>query len=93
MHYTYVLQSLSDCGLYIGYTSDLRRQLAEHQARAAPASRYRGPWRLIYYEAYIEEADARGRETFLKNGAGREHLQNQCRSHFSKNPSRCSLPL
>ena len=88
MHYTYVLQSASDRGLYIGYSGNLRRRLAEHQAGAAPASRFRGPWRLIYYEAYIEESDARGRETFLKSGAGRRHLQRQCQSHFAKNPAR-----
>ena len=92
MHYTYVLQSSSDDDLYIGYSSHLRRRLAEHQAGASPASRYRGPWRLIYYEAYIEEADARSRETFLKSGAGRRHLQRQCRSHFSKSPVRSSAP-
>ena len=93
MHYTYVLQSSSDYGLYIGYSSDLRRRLAEHHAGAAPATRYRGPWRLIYFEAYVEEADARGREIFLKSGSGRKHLQHQCRSHFSKNPARSHAPL
>jgi putative endonuclease len=93
MHYTYVLQSTSDDGLYIGYSSHLRRRLAEHQAGAAPASRYRGPWRLIYYEAYIEASDARSREIFLKSGAGRRHLQRQCHSHFSKHPARKSTKL
>jgi hypothetical protein len=31
----------------------------------------RGPWKLIYYEAYTEREDAEGREKFLKSGAGR----------------------
>ena len=62
MHHTYVLQSLSDHGLYIGYSSHLRRRMAEHHSGASVASRYRGPWQLIYYEAYSEEADARARE-------------------------------
>ncbi|MBP6508765.1 MAG: GIY-YIG nuclease family protein [Opitutaceae bacterium] len=88
MHYTYVLQSESDRGLYIGYSSDLRRRLTEHRAGAARATAHRGPWRLVYYEAYIDESDARGREEFLKSGAGRQHLQRQCRAHFAKHPAR-----
>lgn len=88
MHYTYVLQSETDRGLYIGYTANLRRRLKEHQVGLAFATSYRGPWRLIYYEAYLEEADARGREEFLKSGAGRQFLMNQCRHYFAKYPAR-----
>ena len=88
MYYVYVLQSASDSGLYIGYSSNLKRRLFEHKSGAATSTAYRGPWRLMYYEAYLEEADARGREEFLKSGAGRKHLQKQCRHHFAKSPSR-----
>jgi putative endonuclease len=88
MHYVYVLQSESDAGLYIGYSGNLRRRLAEHQAGVAMATSYRGPWRLIYYEAYLEEADARGREEFLKSGLGRKFLAKQCCHHFRRHPVR-----
>lgn len=84
MHYVYVLHSASDNGLYIGYSTDLRRRLTEHQMGAARATSHRGPWRLIYYEAYVEEADARGREEFLKSGAGRRLFQRQSRHYFAK---------
>ena len=88
MHYTYVLQSESDRGLYIGYSANLRRRLTEHKNGESFATSYRGPWRLIYYEAYVAEADARGREEFLKSGSGRKHLQKQCRHYFAANPAR-----
>jgi putative endonuclease len=88
MYYLYVLQSESDKGLYIGFSTDLRRRFIQHQAGESRATAYRGPWRLIYYEAYSEEADARGREEFLKSGAGRKHLAKQCRHYFAMNPSR-----
>jgi putative endonuclease len=88
MHDVYVLQSESDRGLYIGYTGDLRRRLREHQTGRAFATSYRGPWRLIYYEAYFDERDALGREEFLKSGAGRKHLRKQCRNFFADSPVR-----
>ena len=88
MHYVYVLQSQSDHGLYIGYSASLRRRLQEHQVGLAFATSFRGPWQLIYYEAYVEELDARGREEFLKSGLGRKLLAKQCRHHFQEHPQR-----
>ena len=88
MFYVYVLQSESDDGLYIGYSTDLRRRLAEHRQGLAFATAFRGPWRLIYYEAYLDVQDALGRERYLKSGGGRRFLKYQLRHHFTKYPPR-----
>ena len=88
MYYVYVLQSESDQGLYIGYSGDLRRRLGEHRAGESFATHTRRPWILVYYEAYLDKADAMGREEFLKSGAGRGHLKRQCRHHFAQHPAR-----
>jgi putative endonuclease len=68
MFYVYVLHSIADGGFYIGYTTDLRRRLSEHKQGTSFATRHRGPWKLIYYEAYTERLDAEGRERYLKSG-------------------------
>lgn len=91
MFYVYVLQSDTDNGLYIGFTADLKRRLREHRAGASMSTAHRGPWMLVYYEAYLEESDALGRERFLKSGAGRTYLKKQCRHHFEKHPRRCKI--
>jgi len=88
MFYVYVFQSESDDGLYIGFSTDLRRRMKEHQAGEAFATSHRGPWRLIYYEAYLEEEDALGRERYLKSGGGRRFLKNQLRHYLAKHPLR-----
>ncbi len=88
VHYVYVLQSVADEGLYIGYTSNLRRRLTQHNAGESTATSSRMPWNLIYYEAYVEEADALGREEFLKSGLGRRFLAKQCRHYFEGHPQR-----
>lgn len=69
MHYVYVMRSLADDGFYIGYTRDLRKRFAQHTKGTAVATARRRPWKLIYYEAYIEQADAIGRERYLKKGS------------------------
>ena len=63
MFYVYVLHSLEDHGLDIGFSANLKKRTAEHEHGASFATKYRGPWKLIYYEAYIDRHDAEGRGT------------------------------
>ena len=87
MFYVYVLHSLEDRGFYIGFSTDLRRRMSEHKQGASFATKYRGPWKLIYYEAYIDRQDAEGRERYLKSGSGRRFLRQQLRHYLGKLPS------
>ena len=48
------------------------------------ATGHRNPWKLIYYEAYLNQADAMGRERYLKSGAGRGFLKAQLRNYLAK---------
>ncbi len=86
MYYDYLLRSVTDDGFYIGYSTDLRKRLLEHKRGASFATRYRGPWKLIYYEAYTEREDAEGRERYLKSGAGRRFLHHQLRHYLQNFP-------
>ena len=88
MFYVYLLHSARDDGFYIGFSTDLKRRLSEHTRGASFATKSRGPWKLIYYEAYIEQPDALGRERYLKSGAGRRFLRAQLASYLKKNPIR-----
>jgi putative endonuclease len=81
MHYVYVLPSAHDDALCIGYSANLRRRFIQHCEGTAFATAPRRPWTLIYYEAYLNPADALGRERYLKSGAGRRFLKTQL-SHY-----------
>ena len=72
MNYVYILKSLKDNKLYIGYTSNLRLRYKEHSNGEVKSTRNRLPMKLVYYEAYKSEKDARAREKYLKNG-GKAH--------------------
>jgi putative endonuclease len=88
MYYVYVLRSAADDGFYIGYSSNLRRRLVQHSGGASFATSFRGPWKLIYYEAYLEQADALGRERYLKSGSGRRFLRAQLRHYLAQHSPR-----
>ncbi|MFH1458010.1 MAG: GIY-YIG nuclease family protein [Candidatus Omnitrophota bacterium] len=65
-HYVYVLQSKKDKSIYIGYTSDLKRRVEEHNKGLCTSTKDRIPFGLAAYEAYFSESDARTRERRLK---------------------------
>jgi len=82
-HYVYVLRSITDDGFYIGYSANLRKRFDQHVTGISFATSYRGPWQLIYYEAYLNQDDALGRERYLKSGAGRRFLKSQLRNYLA----------
>ena len=75
MYYTYVLQSLKDRKLYIGYTSDLRRRLQQHKFGGSISTKRRLPFRCIFYEAFISQDDAKRREGYFKTNKGKKALK------------------
>ena len=76
MYYVYLLTSEGG-EHYIGYTGDLRRRFREHATGQSRATRGRS-WKLVYYEAYADEQDARRRERKLKDGRAKYHLLSRC---------------
>jgi len=70
MFYVYILKSHKDENLYIGYTNNLKRRLAEHNSGLNRSTKPRRPLDLVYYEAYRSPADAEQREFRLKHSAG-----------------------
>jgi putative endonuclease len=74
-YYTYVLKSIVDQELYIGWTCDLRRRLQRHNNGDVEATRNRIPFQLIYYEACLNKQDAINREKALKTGYGRRYIK------------------
>ncbi len=77
MYYTYVLKSEKDGKLYVGFTSDLKKRLEEHNLGLVESSSYRKPFVLVYYEACVDKSKAIAREKYFKTGFGRRFLQSR----------------
>ncbi|MBU1110364.1 GIY-YIG nuclease family protein [Patescibacteria group bacterium] len=76
MYYVYILL-LSNGNLYTGFTADLKARIKQHQAGKAKSTQNKRPVKLIHYEVYIKESDARRREKFLKTTEGKRLLRMQ----------------
>lgn len=74
-HYVYALRSMKDGRLYVGYTTDLKRRLSEHNAGTVSSTKYRIPFKLIYYEACACQTDALRRERYLKTTYGKRYIK------------------
>ena len=84
MYYVYVLQSIKDNKLYIGHTNDLKRRIKEHNSGFTLSTRYRKPFKLIYYESYVNLNDALEKEKFLKTGWGKNYLKRTLKFYFKR---------
>ena len=74
MYYVYVLENRAG-KLYKGCTSNLKRRLNEHNTKRVLSTKNYTPWKLIYYQGFINKTDALREEKFLKSGKGRERLK------------------
>lgn len=72
--YVYALESLKDGRLYIGYTANLKRRLEEHRKSLSFATKFRLPFKTIYFEGCINVEDAKRREHYLKTTQGRRFI-------------------
>ena len=77
MFYTYVLQSKLNGRWYTGSTNDLRKRLKQHNDGKSNFTKKYKPYEIIYYEACVNEQDARSRELYLKSGMGKRYLKNR----------------
>ena len=68
-------------------TANLQKRFAQHAKGTSLATSHRRPWKLIYYEAYLNQEDALGRERYLKSGAGRRFLKAQLRHYLAERAS------
>ena len=79
MYYVYVLK-LNNDDLYIGYASDLKKRLLDHEQGRSKFTKPLRPVKLVYYEAYLVKKDATKREKYLKTSQQRELLRERIRN-------------
>jgi putative endonuclease len=77
LFYTYVLRSLKDQDLYIGWTDDLDNRVAHHNQGLVQSTASRYPFELMYYEACLNKKKAIAREKYFKTGFGRRFLKDR----------------
>ena len=84
MFYVYVLESEKDGSLYIGQTSNWKKRVKEHNQGKNKSTRPFRPYKLIYYEAFLDKKDAKAREKYLKSGWGWRSFKKLLKHYLTK---------
>ena len=90
MFYTYVLLGTND-HWYIGFTTDLRRRVKEHNQGSNFSTRPHRPLTLVYYGACLDRTDAERREKYLKTTQGGRLLKRRLKEYTYKMKSEKKL--
>lgn len=83
-YYTYILQSQKNNSLYIGYSSNLRKRLNEHNNGKSLATKPFRQYELIFYEAFLNRIDAKKREIYLKSGWGSRSVKKMLKNYLDQ---------
>lgn len=84
MFYIYIIHSQKLNKIYKGFSTDLKTRISHHNNGKVKSTKSGKPWKLIYYEAFIEKTDALREEIFLKSGKGRERIKYLLEDYFKK---------
>lgn len=74
MYYVYILKSLKNKDVYVGFSNDLKTRFKFHNSGKVKSTKPNKQWRLVYYEAYRAKKDATMRERQLKMHAAKSEL-------------------
>lgn len=75
MFYLYILQNETTDRYYIGSTNNLERRLKEHLRGKTRTTRILHTDKLVYFEEYSIEKDARNREKKLKSYKSKKYIK------------------
>lgn len=82
-YFTYVLQSEKDHLLYVGYTSNIKARLEEHNKGNVKSTKNRTPLKLLYCEICLNQQDATHREKYLKTAWGKRYIKNRLKNYLT----------
>jgi putative endonuclease len=74
-YYVYILRSLKQNFIYVGFTQNLKIRFKQHNNKEELSTKAYAPFELIHYEAYRNEKDAKRREEYLKTTKGKTTLR------------------
>ncbi len=70
MYYVYILQSQKDGSYYVGFTTNLKKRIQEHNWHLSKYSKTKAPFELIWFCGFKNKKKSLDFEEYLKQGSG-----------------------
>jgi putative endonuclease len=74
---------MKDKNFYSGFTKNLKLRFERHNQGIIESTKNRRPFKLIYYEACLNQKDAIKREKYLKSFHGKMFLRRRLKSYLT----------
>lgn len=84
MYYFYILRSLKNGSMYLGFSPDVKERLKSHNAGKNKATKPYIPYELIFYSGFINEKDAINSEQYFKSTAGWKRIHKMLENTLKK---------
>ncbi|MBU0709921.1 MAG: GIY-YIG nuclease family protein [Candidatus Omnitrophica bacterium] len=85
MYYVYIIKSERNNNIYVGNSNNVAKRLTEHNRGDVSSTKNHTPYKLVYYEAFLDRKDAIGRERKLKHhGSVIGHLKKRLKNSLNK---------
>ncbi|MDO8451614.1 MAG: GIY-YIG nuclease family protein [bacterium] len=82
MYFVYILKSLRTGRYYVGCTDNIGRRVQEHNSGSSVYTKNKGPWGLVYKEAFSSLNNARVREQQIKSWKKRIAIEKLIQAPF-----------
>ena len=76
-------QSIKDRDFYTGFTENLKLRFEQYNNDLVESTKDRRPFKLVYYEACLDQNDAIRREKYLKTFHGKMFLKRRLKSYLT----------
>lgn len=86
MYYVYVLHSEKDKKFYTGFSEDVYKRLEQLNEGLVTSTKFRRPFKLLYFEASMNLQDALHREKYLKTTYGKRYIRNRLKNVLNESP-------
>lgn len=87
MYYFYIIRSVKNGKLYLGFTPNLKARLKSHNLGGNKATKPYTPYKLIFYSSFINEQDAVNCEKYFKTTAGWRRIKGMLQNTLKENNS------
>ena len=77
------MQSIKDRDFYTGFTENLKLRFEQYNNDLVESTKDRRPFKLVYYEACLDQNDAIRREKYLKTFHGKMFLKRRLKSYLT----------
>ena len=78
-YFVYVLRGKNNF-VYVGYSTDYKKRLLRHNGLEVQSTKHFAPLELIFLEVYVNKADAKRREGYLKTTKGSTTLRSMLKN-------------